>query len=46
MYRLCALKNLQNYLSQSIQIAKKSMLTKLLKDWVIQVLAVIATGHS
>ena len=43
MYHLCGFKNLQNHLNQSIQIANKTMLTKLLKDWVIQILALSAT---
>ena len=46
LYHLCGFKNLQNHLNQSIQIANKTMLTKLLKDWVIQILPVSATGHS
>ena len=46
MYLLCAFKNLQNHLNQPIQIAKQNYVTKLLKDWVIQILAVSATSHS
>ena len=42
MYHLCAFKNLQNYLNQSIQIAKQNYVNK---DWVIQILAVSAAGH-
>ena len=45
MYRfyICP-KNLQNHLNQSIQIAKQNYVNKI--DWVIQILAVSATGHS
>ena len=32
VYHHCAFKNLQNHLNQSIQIANKTMLTKLLKN--------------
>ena len=46
MYHLCAFKNLQNHLNQSIQRENKTMSTKLLKDWVIQILVVSPTGHS
>ena len=47
IYHLCAFKNLENHLNQPIQMAKKKIvLTELLKDLVIQVLAVSATDHS
>ena len=44
MYHHYAFKNLQNHLNQSIQIAKQNYVNKI--DWVIQILAVSATGHS
>ena len=40
-----AFKKLQIHLSQSIQIAKQNYVKKLLKDWVVQLLSVSATGH-
>ena len=46
MYHHYAFKNLQNHLNTSIHIAKQNYVNKLLKDWVIQILAVSATGHS